>query len=357
MHGRLRLPAEWERQSAVMLTWPRPDGDFGKMLSAVEQTLSELAAAVTRFQPLLISCADEAHRDHIARLLARRAVVEEMVAFVVCPANDIWVRDHGPIGVVDILGNPVLLDFSFNGWGGKYPAEQDNQLTARLHQAGVFGKVDYRRIHWVLEGGSIDSDGAGALLTTSACLLTETRNPGVTREHVSMQLRERFGVERILWLDHGELTGDDTDSHVDMLARFCSADSIAYSCKDDPNDPDHAALDAMRRQLEGFVTADGQPYRLIPLPCPAPIRNDDGHVLPGSYANFLIINGAVLVPCYDDPTDEIALQRLAEAFPDRRIIGIPARPLIHQFGSIHCATMQLPAGLTLPGLGATTNAC
>jgi agmatine deiminase len=250
--------------------------------------------------------------------------------------------------VVGPDGAPRLLDFIFNAWGGKFDASLDNQLSAALHRQGLFGTTPLQHIDMVFEGGSIDSDGCGTLLTTTQCLLAETRNPGWTKENIEDRLQQLLGAQRILWLEHGMLMGDDTDSHVDMLARFCSRDTICYTHCDDSHDDHYGPLAKMAEELAEFRQANGNPYRLLPLPWPQAKHAVDGRRLPASYANFLVINDAVIVPTYGDPADEAALQVIGQAFPGREVIGINSLPLIHQSGSIHCATMQLPAGV-LPG--------
>lgn len=328
-----------------MLTWPRPESDWGDHLAEAETTLAVLAAHISRREGVLISCVDETHRRHIAALLDAAAAQRDAVSFRFVPANDVWVRDHGPITVLE-NGTPLLLDFTFNGWGGKYPAALDNRLTRTLHAAGAFGDTPIESSPFVLEGGSIDSDGEGTLLTTSSCLLGPGRNPGWSRQEIEGELRESLGVERVLWLDHGWLAGDDTDGHVDMLARFCSVDTIAYTACNDPDDEHYPELRAMAVELSVLRDRAGQPYRLIPLPLPAACHAEDGRRLPASYANFLIVNGAVLVPIYDDDAaDTVALDALRAAFPRHDIVAVPARALIRQYGSLHCATMQLPQGV------------
>ncbi|HEX5514131.1 MAG TPA: agmatine deiminase family protein [Gammaproteobacteria bacterium] len=353
LRARVRLPAEWEPQASIMLTWPHPHGDWGSNLPAAHEAFADLAAALIRFEPLLITCYDEAHLAAVQEALVARGVPLAQISFVLCPSNDVWARDHGPITVYQEGALPTLIDFTFNGWGSKFPAELDNMLTRRLHAAGAFGTIDCRRIDWVLEGGGIESDGQGTILTTRRCLLAETRNPGLSQQQIEMQLRDRLGAQRVLWLEHGELEGDDTDSHVDMLARFCDVNTIAYTACDDPSDPHYANLKAMEAELQAFRTLRGEPYRLLPLPWPQPAYADDGHRLPLSYANFLIVNGGVIVPTYDDPADERAMAVLRKAFPDREIVGVPALPIIVQHGSLHCVSMQLPRGVELPGRGRT----
>jgi agmatine deiminase len=254
------------------------------------------------------------------------------------------VRDYGPIAV-SRGGRLVLHDFTFDGWGGKYPAALDNLASRALFEGGFFATDEFRQQQLVLEGGSIDSDGCGTLLSTTRCLLDSGRNPGFNRSRLEAWLGEHLGIARVLWLEHGELAGDDTDAHVDMLARFCSPDTIAYSCCDDLQDEHFAPLAAMEQQLQTFRTRDGQPYELVPLPLPEAIRDEHGRRLPASYANFLIINGAVLLPVYDDPADAVAQTALAACFPGRRVVPLNCLPLILQNGSLHCATMQLPVGV------------
>lgn len=339
-----RLPAEWAPQDAVMLTWPYADSDWREELAGVEPVFAAIAAGVSHHERVIITCRNDAHRDHVAALLARARTRMEAVRFYAAPSNDVWVRDHGPITLFED-GRPVLCDFTFNGWGGKYEAAADNEITRRLHAQGAFGTTPLRRSDFVLEGGSLDSDGLGTLLTTASCLLAPTRNPGWSRAEIEGFLREQLGAARIAWLEHGWLAGDDTDSHVDQLARFCDEHTIAYTACDHPADEHYPELQAMAAELAALRDAAGRPYDLVPLPLPQPKRDRDGRRLAASYANFLVINGAVLVPVYSDPADQIALDRLAACFPGRTIIDIPCLPLISQNGSLHCATMQIPAGV------------
>lgn len=339
-----RLPAEWEPQDAVMLTWPYADSDWQSELAGVEPVFTAIASSISHHERVIVTCRDDAHRDHITALLEHARVRMEAVSLYTAPSNDVWVRDHGPITLIE-NGRPVLCDFTFNGWGGKFDAAADNEITRRLHVQDAFGATPLRRSDFVLEGGSLDSDGNGSLLTTAHCLLAPTRNPGWSRAKIEGFIREELGVNRVLWLEHGYLAGDDTDSHVDQMARFCDVRTIAYTACDNPADEHFTELQAMAAELAALRDAAGQPYQLVPLPLPQAKRDRDGRRLPASYANFLIINGAVLVPVYNDPSDQIALDRLAASFPDRTIIDLPCLPLISQNGSLHCVTMQLPAGV------------
>jgi agmatine deiminase len=318
------------------------------MLAAVEPVFVDIARQIALRETVLVSCLDAAHRERVADLLDAAGVDATRALLYICPSNDTWARDHGPITVLR-GGRPLLLDFVFNGWGGKYDADLDNQITPRLHAAGAFGATPREPVDLVLEGGGIESDGAGTLLTTSRCLLAPTRNPRLTRAALEARLMALFGCRRILWLGHGGLEGDDTDGHVDTLARFCDQRTIAHVRCDDRADPHYEDLAAMAAELAALRTAAGEPYRLVPLPMPRAVHDDEGRRLPATYANFLIINGAVLVPTYDDPADAEALESLAGCFPDREIVAVPCTPLLHQYGSLHCVTMQLPAGVFGPG--------
>ncbi len=337
------LPAEWAPQSAVQLTWPRPDGDFSRHFAAVEDTFIALAVAISQRQPLIVACGPEVESLR-TRLVAAGAHADRLRLHAT-PANDVWARDHGPITVFRDQ-QPVHLDFVFNGWGNKFDASLDNQVTQRLAEQGVW-RAPVEALDFVLEGGGIESDGVGTLLTTERCLLAPTRNPQFDKGQIEQKLKHWFGVDRVLWLRHGDLIGDDTDGHIDTIARFCDARTIAYQACDDRNDPHYEDLKAMEAELQALRTTDGEPYRLVPLPLPAAIEDEDGKRLPAGYPNFLILNGAVLVPTYGDAVnDAVALERLRPCFPDRDVVGIDCRALIQQYGSLHCVTMQIPSALS-----------
>jgi len=327
-----------------MLTWPHAQSDWAPILLEVEPVFATIAAAIAHHEIVLIVCHDETVRVRVAALLHSAGIPDARLRLFVAPANDTWARDHGPITVL-CQGEATLLDFGFNGWGGKYAYDLDNLITRRLHAQGAFGDTPLETVDLILEGGSIEVDGQGTLLTTMRCLLSATRNPGRTRAQTEAQLSTLLGITRFLWLEQGYLAGDDTDSHIDTLARLCDVNTIAYVACDDAADEHYAALKAMERELQAFRTAAGQPYRLVPLPWPRARYDDDGARMPATYANFLIINGAVLVPTYDDPADRVALERLQDCFPGREVIGIDCLPLIYQHGSLHCVTMQIPAGV------------
>lgn len=337
----IRLPAEWEPQAAVLIAWPEPQGDFNRNFAAVEDSYRAIAETVSRFQRLFIVCRDQGRQRRIERQLRILANID----FIHAETNDIWVRDTAFL-TVENNGRPQLLNFRFNGWGEKYPHELDNALNGRLLAHPFFGAAAHGDIDFVLEGGSIDSDGAGALLTTRRCLLNPNRNRGLNQAAVEARLQDYFGADRIFWLDQNNLAGDDTDAHIDTLARFCSEDTIAYTACLDPEDVHYHDLNRMRAQLQALRTRAGRPYRLMALPMPTAVHDAEGNRLPANYANFLIINGAVLAPFYDDPMDQRALDTLSACFPRRQILPVPCRPLVHQYGSLHCMTMQFPANLS-----------
>lgn len=340
----VRLPAEWEPQAGVQLTWPHAHGDWADHLVEVESCFTRIAREIAAREALLIACDN---RDRVAAILSRSGVGVDRVRIVEAPSDDSWARDHAPITVYE-GAETVLLDFEFNGWGGKYPSANDNRLSRTLQVKGAYGSTRMRGVDYVLEGGSIESDGKGTILTTAQCVLTPARNADLTKEKVAEVFRKEFGAVRVLWLHHGQLAGDDTDGHVDTLARFCDERTIAYTGCDEPGDEHFADLERMADELASFRTIDGRSYRLVKLPMPSPCYDSGGMRLPATYANFLIVNGAVLLPTYaDEENDGRAMQALQTCFPDRAIVGIDCRSLILQHGSLHCATMHFPRGVEL----------
>jgi len=327
-----------------MLTWPHDRGDWGELLPAVEEVFINLAAAITRFESCLVVCRDDDHRQAIKQLLLH--LPQEQLVFALAESNDIWARDHGPLTVM-CSQEPMLLNFRFNGWGGKHGSDLDNAIVSNLYQQDVFGDSAIEDVDFVFEGGAIEVDGSGTFLATRHSVITDTRNPGKSQGQVEKLLSDRLGIERFLWLNHGALEGDDTDGHIDTLARFVNRDTILYCHCSDENDTHFAELNVMEAELKQFRSATGAPFKLVPLPLPSPKLDEDGQRLPATYANFLIINGAVLVPTYNDARDEDALKVFHEVFPDREIIAIDCLPLVHQYGSLHCATMQIPRSVQL----------
>ena len=324
------LPAEWEEQAFVQLTWPNKNTDWAPYLDEALICYQAIADAIQRFETLYVFEGD---------------------------INDTWARDHAFITTRDNKGNKLINDFCFNGWGLKFAANYDNLINRKFRDYQVahplpenecpvsdfFAKSIYvDNLDIVLEGGSIESDGKGTILTTADCLLAPNRNNYQTKEQAEQMLKERLGAERVLWLENVGLSGDDTDSHIDTLARFCPDDTIVYIYEDADISKQSYGLKSMKSQLEQLRTKEGKSYRLLQLPLPHPIEYD-GEVLPATYANFLIINNAVLVPTYGQPDrDSEAISIIQQAFPDREIIGIDCQVLIRQHGSLHCITMQYP---------------
>ena len=331
------FPAEWAPQQFVQLTWPHADTDWAYMLDEVQACFKNIAREIAKRQRLVIVAPDiEDVRCQIAD-----EVNMDNIDFVELPSNDTWARDHGGITIFED-GKPVVLDFQFNGWGLKFAADKDNLITERLYQAGhLFGELRSCR-NFVFEGGSIESDGEGTLLTTSECLLSPNRNATMTRSDIEAYLLDTLGAKQLLWLDHGYLAGDDTDSHIDTLARLCPDNTILYVKCEDESDEHYEALHNMEEQLKTFRTLDGKPYRLIALPMAHPAYEEDERI-PATYANYLVINGAVLVPTYGTDLDAVALAQVQKAFPQHEIVGIDCQALIRQHGSLHCVTMQYPS--------------
>ncbi len=332
------LPAEWAKQSGVQLTWPHAATDWQPILEEVEECFCHIAKAISDVELLLIVAPDT---ESVKEMLITKNINTDNIRFFTCPTNDTWTRDHGGISILK-NGKPVVVDFKFNGWGLKFASNFDNLITSNLHKAGYLSAAYENRLNFVLEGGSLESDGKGTLLTTSECLLSLNRNGEWNKQQIEEYLKSVFGLNRILWLNHGFLAGDDTDSHIDTLARLCSDDTIAYVKCEDENDIHFEALKQMEEELKLFRTTDGKPYRLLALPMANEVFYD-GERLPATYANFLIINSAILYPTYNQPVnDQKAGEVLQTAFPDREIIGIDCSALIKQHGSLHCVTMQYP---------------
>lgn len=330
------LPPEWAKQEYIQLTWPHAGSDWAPYLNEAVNCFKEIAKAVLKYENLIIVCVNSADVKEVLKDLDLNRIF-----FLETATNDTWARDHGGITVIED-GKGIIHDFMFNGWGLKFASNFDNLITRELHSKLLSNKYGYcNQLNFVLEGGAIESDGEGTLLTTTECMLSPNRNGGSTKDEIEKYLIQTFGPDRVLWINNGFLSGDDTDSHVDTLVRLCSVDTIAYvQCKDEA-DEHYQALKLMEKELMNFKTKKGKPYKLIPLPM-AEYIEFEGQRLPATYANFLIINGAVLVPTYNTSTDKTALDALKSAFPDREIIGIDCSVLIKQHGSLHCVTMQYP---------------
>lgn len=335
------LPAEWHKQKFIQLTWPHEKSDWAYMLEEVEKCFIQIAAEISKREPLLIVAPDT---EKVKTTLHMNNVETMNIIFFECETNDTWARDHGFITTIDDKGLN-FIDFCFNGWGKKFPAEADNAINRKLYENGNIIKGRYTDCNdFVLEGGSIESDGKGTILTTSHCLTAPNRNQPLNKKEIEDELKKRLHAERILWLDYGTLTGDDTDGHIDTIARLAPNDTIVYVQSKNENDEQHNGLQAMETQLKSFRTTENRPYRLLPLPSPDAIFDENGERLPATYANFLIMNQAILYPTYSQPEkDAEAAETLKMVFPDYEIIGIDCNALIKQHGSLHCVTMQYPA--------------
>ena len=340
-----RLPAEWEEQSFVQLTFPHKDSDWKDDLEIVIPVFIEIVNQITRFEEVLLVCKDKSATKKLFHNLDKKQL--DKITFAEIDSNDTWARDHGAITVFEThveKTEKIHLDFTFNGWGNKFEASKDNLITQKLKEENYL-KNKVKNIDFVLEGGSIESDGKGTILTTSECLLSKERNPSFSRGEIEENVKSYFGANRILWLENGALEGDDTDAHIDTLARLCSDDTICYVAPPtDKTDSHYESLKKMEEELQNLKTSNNTLYNLIPLPFASAVyHEEDNRRLPATYANFLIINEAVLVPTYqDEKLDTLALSQVQKAFPNREIIGINCLPIIRQHGSLHCLTMQFP---------------
>jgi agmatine deiminase len=356
------MPAEWELHEATWLSWPHKEESWPGAFEPVPEVFAQIAGVLAESELVRINVADEEMADGVRQLLRRGGVNLEAVRFHLNPTNDAWVRDHGPIYVVREKGDathfrsaapsaptlwenelrPLLraiIDWEYNAWGNKYPPyDLDNAVPARI--AAESGETRFAP-GIVMEGGSIDVNGRGTLLTTEACLLNPNRNPQLSKEQIEQYLRDNLGVRQILWLGDG-IVGDDTDGHIDDLTRFVSPDTVVTVVEDDPQDVNYELLQENLRRLQMMRDQDGNPLQIITLPMPGPVCFD-GQRLPASYANFYIANRRVLVPVYGHKHDQAALDTLQRLFPDRLVLGIDCTPLVWGLGAIHCVTQQQPA--------------
>ncbi|MBO4871409.1 MAG: agmatine deiminase family protein [Muribaculaceae bacterium] len=332
----IRLRAEWEPQSAILVAWPHAGTDWVTSLNRVQACYRLLAEAITRDEDLIVVTPEpDAVRQQLAELDADR------IHIYAVPTNDTWTRDYGPLAI-DADGVTRLLGFTFNAWGMKFASDLDNLVTRRLHALNAWPFPLDNHCDMVLEGGSIESDGHGTIMTTTACLLSPNRNAAWDKTRIEQELKKRFGAKQVLWVEHGYVPGDDTDSHIDTIARFAPGHVIVHATAHE-HDEEYAEMRLMAEQLRSFTDADGQPYRIVALPAPDNVFDEDGKRIPATYANFLITNNSVLAPTYGCRQDEEALHVLSDIFPNRTVKGIDCRALIEQHGSLHCATMQLPA--------------
>jgi len=332
------MPAEWEQQRCVLLSFPHEETDWYNpndeaSLNAALSPFIRITQAIAYEQAVYIICKDK-------KKISSMFCSTQNMTFIEIPTNDTWIRDYGYISIKE-EGETKLLDFTFDGWGGKFEASLDNTVNTILHQKGYMGTTTLESIDFVLEGGSIESDGEGTILTTSQCLCNPNRNGGLNKEEVEKKLQEHLGAKRVLWLNHGYLAGDDTDSHIDTLARFANRDTIIYVKSDNKEDEHYDALQKMEAELQKLKTNEAKPYKLVPLPMTEAIYDKQGNRLPATYANFLITNHALIYPVYDDKNDKKAGEIFKELFPDKEIIPVNSLKLIEEGGSLHCSTMQV----------------
>jgi len=329
----IRFRAEWEPQTAILLTWPHGDSDWAGTLDRISATYLEMRRAISRHQSLIILAHDSCLQEQLVSLPGG----SPHIRIVPQPTNDTWIRDYGPL-CVETEQHLTHLDFRFDAWGGKYDARLDDMVCRALDARGLFD-CGMQHIPVVLEGGAVETDGCGTLLATRGSVICERRNPGMDQSRIEEQLSRLLGITHFLWLDCDGLHGDDTDGHIDTIVRFADAETLLYAtCS--PQHPDYEQLRELERQVLTLRRPNGEPYRAIPLPCPGLHRDTDGRILPASYANFLITNRQVLQPVYLQENDAEVIQIMQQVFPGREIVAIDSRALIEQNGSIHCATMQ-----------------
>lgn len=336
---KMRMPAEWENPERILLAFPSKETDWAYILNeATDQFIRLLEALAWGGEKILLLAAEDTPEKAIRLVEENGGTVVKTVEF-----NDTWTRDYGPLTIAE-NGTLKELDFGFNGWGLKFAADKDNMVNLRLTQGGYRDIANYSNNRdFELEGGSIETDGKGTILTTSRCLCSPNRNGGKSKEEIEKILKARLGAERVLWLDHGFLAGDDTDSHIDTLARMAPNDTIIYTeTPEDQNDIHFQELLKMENQLKNLRTKEGEPYRLQALPFPDPIFDENGERLPATYANYLVTGSNLYVPSYGQPEkDREAISKISEIFPDHKVWGVDCRTLIKQHGSLHCSTMQL----------------
>jgi agmatine deiminase len=337
-----RMPAEWEPHAATWLSWPHKEASWPGNFGPIPGVWTEMVRLLSPHEHVNILVNDEAMQSDVRQRLRDAGVDLRRITLHRIPTDDAWARDHGPIFVRrdhEGGGELAAIDWIYNAWGGKYPPwNNDDAVPQRIAE-----RLGLRRFEpkIVLEGGSIDVNGCGTLLTTEACLLNPNRNPQLSQPQIEQALRDYLGVRHILWLGDG-IAGDDTDGHIDDLARFVDPTTVVTVVEDNRDDENYELLQDNLHRLRRMTDQSGQPLRIVTLPMPAPVVHE-GQRLPASYANFYIANGVVLVPTFNDPNDAIALDTLQQVFPDRRVRGIYARDMVWGLGAFHCVTQQQPA--------------
>ena len=340
MGQKRRLPAEWEQQSFIQFTFPHKNGDWANQYENVVACFVHIIEKVAQFECVVVGCENISDTQSLFNNHTTFPIHFEKII-----SNDSWTRDHGAITILE-GDQPKLLDFTFNGWGHKFESDFDNKITFNLANT-LFKGLQIASKTFILEGGSIESDGEGVILTTEKCLLSSTRNSDMNQNQIERFLTRELGLKKILWLKHGYLIGDDTDAHIDTLARFCDVDTIAYvKCKN-TKDIHFDSLKLMEEELMNFKDFSGKKYKLFALPIPDPCYDKKGNRLPATYANFILVNNGVLVPIYGVKQDQEAVNSLKKIFPRRTVIGVDCLPIIQQNGSLHCITMHYPYAVKL----------
>lgn len=336
----LRLPAEWERTGAILIAWPHEETDWAYMLPEINECYVRICEALSRHTRVIIV---SQRPSQLLTSIMMSEIVLENITWADASTNDTWTRDYGPIVTTEGPDDWFINDFKFNGWGLKFAADKDNLVTSTLCSNGMLMGQYVNRLGFVLEGGSIESDGKGTIMTTSRCLLSPNRNGDLSKDEIEDYLKQSLGAKRVLWIENGALEGDDTDSHIDTLARFAPNDTIVYVGCDDASDTHFVELKKLEKELMELRTSEGEPYRLVKLPLPEAIFDEENNRLPATFANFLIVNDVVFVPTYRQPEkDAQALAAVKVAFLGFKIEPVDCTELIYQHGSLHCATMQLP---------------
>lgn len=332
-----RFPAEWEKDCAILVAMPHEQTDWNYMLDEVRECYIELikAFASKGIFTVVVTPDVEETRDLL------KGVESDRIIYFEALTNDTWTRDYGPL-TIECGGKLKVEDFKFNGWGLKFAACYDNLVTGKMCRKGLITSERENRLGFVLEGGSVESDGKGTLLTTSTCLESPNRNGDLNRGEIEQRLSDWLGISRFLWLEHGALEGDDTDSHIDTLARIAPYDTIIYTGCQDEKDTHFEELGRMKEQLKQFRTENGTPYNLVELPLPSAIYDEDGNRLPSTYTNYLVTPQAVFMPSYNQPLKDMTAKGILEAVFEREVITVDCNALIRQHGSLHCATMQIP---------------
>jgi agmatine deiminase len=333
------MPAEWDAHAATWLAWPHNPDTWLDKLAAAAPVWCEMVRALVPHEPVNILVNSVEAREGAAAALAQAKVPTANVRFHRIPTNDAWIRDFGPIFVHAPGGEQVILDWRYNAWGGKYPPYDDDDKV-RVRVAETLG-LRYHSPGLTLEGGALEVNGRGTLLTNERSLINDNRNPGRSRSQIEAVLKESLGVRKVLWIC-SDMAGDETDGHIDIMARFVDPTTVVVMVEEDPKDDNYEPLQDNLRRLQSMTDQDGQPLRVVPLKMPR--RMDYKHLrLPSSYANFYIANGVVLVPVYGDPQDKTALETLSRLFPGREMAAIDSHELLIGGGAIHCVTQQQPA--------------